>query len=282
MFRPMEVKGMKHIFIVMTFLLLSVFPSTILDAADNITASGCSVSNLGYLSDLAAEYEKRTGKKVFVRGGGSLVGLDDLQQGKVDFAASCRPKAHDDPEEIEFIQVAWDALVFIVHKTNPVSDISIPNVKAIYYGEITNWKQLNGKDLPIKLLIARTKKGLNGVWSSVNEMLLKEKKYVDLPHAIHLASPAVTEQMVEETPGGFATTGFTSGRKRDVKMLKVNGVTPTKQNIVNGRYPMKRPLFLVIPKDPKPEVKAFIDFTLSKSGQQFIDSLGVVSLTSIK
>ena len=97
-----------------------------------------------------------------------------------------------------------------------------------------------------------------------------------------LASSAIVEQMVEDTPGGFATTGFSSARKRDVKMLKVNGVTPEKANIINNKYPLKRPLFLLVPHKAKPAVKNFIDFVLSNKGQRFISSQGVVSLSDLK
>ncbi len=65
-------------------------------------------------------------------------------------------------------------------------------------------------------------------------------------------------------------------------MLKVDGVAPTAQNIVAGKYPMKRPLFLIIPAKPKAGVKKFVNFALSRQGQQFIKSLGVVPLSDIK
>jgi len=90
------------------------------------------------------------------------------------------------------------------------------------------------------------------------------------------------EQMVEDTPEGFATTGFSSAKKRDVKMLRVNGVSPTFKNIVNNKYPLKRPLFILLPQNPKPEARKFVDFALSRVGQKFISSQGVVSLLDIK
>src|SRR5271169_3200973 len=106
-------------------ILLSVFflkaPSA---HSESITGSGCSVSNVGYLQELAKEYERQTGVKVLVRGGGTVVGIEDVRTGRVDFAASCRKKSSDDPADVDFIQVAWDALAFIVNKSNPVNDMS--------------------------------------------------------------------------------------------------------------------------------------------------------------
>src|SRR6266496_4404452 len=98
--------------------------------ADHLTASGCSVSNVGYLTELAKEYERRTGVKIFVRGGGTIIGIEDVRSGNVDFAASCRGRTGGDPANIRFVQVAWDALVFIVHKLNPVDDMALDDMRA--------------------------------------------------------------------------------------------------------------------------------------------------------
>jgi phosphate transport system substrate-binding protein len=213
---------------------------------------------------------------------GTIGGVEDLRTGKVDFAASCRPRRAGDPENIQYIQVAWGALVFITHKSNKVSNISLDQVRAIYAGQITNWKQLNGDDAPIKIFIAKGKAGLSGVESSLIEMVLKGKDPVQTPHTTSLPSSAFAEQTVEKTPEGFATTGFPSAEKRAVKILKVDGVYPSMKTIRNNRYPLKRPLFIMVPQSPKPEVKKFVDFVLSKEGQMFISSSGVISLLDLK
>lgn len=251
-------------------------------AADFISGSGCSVSNIGYLSDVAKEYERRTGVKVLVRGGGSVVGIEDLRNGKVDFAAACRARAASDPIDIQFVQVAWDALVFIVHPSNPVTSITKENIRAILENRISDWKELGWQKAPIKIFLSRSKQGLSGVEASTNQLILSGKKPAETGQTVFLASTGIVEQMVERTPEGFAVTGFTSGRKRNVKMLKVNGVSPTAANIISGRYPFRRPLFLLLPKKPKPEVQKFVDYILSKDGQQYLKSLNVVSLRDIK
>ena len=65
-------------------------------------------------------------------------------------------------------------------------------------------------------------------------------------------------------------------------MLNVNGVSPTKGNIISGRYPLRRPLYIVIANDAKPEVRKFVDYVLSKKGQRVIASYGMVSLREVK
>ncbi len=249
---------------------------------DYLTISGCSISDVGYLKALAREYERRTGVKVFVRGGGSVVGSEDLKSGKVDLAASCMVPDSHDSGEIVCVQVAWDALVFIVHPSNPLDNISLDTVRSIYAGKITNWSQLHGAPARIKVFISRTKTGLSGVEASTKALVLNGKDPVESPNTFFAASSGIVEQLVEETPAGFATTGITSARKRNVKLLKVNGVAPTNKAIIQNRYPLKRPLYLLVPASSGPEVKRFVDFVLSREGQQFLKSQNVISLRDIK
>jgi phosphate transport system substrate-binding protein len=267
---------------ILVFLAASVFLQGDAHAGDYLTGSGCSVSNVGYLSDLAREYERRRGIKVFVRGGGSVVGIEDLRRGKVDFAAACRGREEGDPEKIQFVQVAWDVLVFIVHKSNPVDNISLEQVREIYSGRLHNWRQLKGPDMAIRTFLARPKKGLSGVEASISSMVLKGRKPGESDNIVAVASSAIVEQMVEDTPAGFATSGYASARKRDVKMLKVDGVAPTFRDITANRYPLRRPLFILVSKHPEAPVQKFLDFVTGKEGQQFIRSQGVVPVMDLK
>jgi phosphate transport system substrate-binding protein len=267
---------------VLTLILCLFFPHVSAGAAETLTGSGCSVSTAGYLVDLAKEYEKETGVKMHIMGGGSLRGLTDLGASSVDFAASCKGPTRQDPPDQEFIRVAWDALVFIVHKSNPVSDITPEKVHDIYEGNITNWKQLGGLNLPIKSFISTTQ-GMGGIGQSLTNTVMKGKPVTPKGnYSMQASSVAIWEQLVEKTPEGFTTTGFSSARKRNVKMLKVNGVSPTKANIISDKYPLRRPLYIVLKKDARPETKRFLEYVLSKKGQSLISSYGMVSLSEVK
>lgn len=265
------------ILLLLAYLIASPLPAV---AQGTLTGSGCSVSVPGYLTDLAKDYEKETGVKVLVLGGGSVRGLTDLKEGRMDFAASCKSKSADDPEDFEYITASWDALVFIVHKSNPIASVTPQQVRDIYDGKIDNWKQLGGPDLN---LISILSKGRGGVEDSLRTMILNGQRPLQQKNStMQASSPAIWEQLVEEMREGFASTGFGSARKRNVKMLKVNGVAPTRENIISGKYPYRRPLFLVIRKNAKPEARKFVDFVLSKKGQKLISSYGMPSLADIK
>lgn len=249
---------------------------------ESLKASGCSVSVLGYLNELAKQYERKTGVSVFVRSGGSVLGLEELKTGAVDFAASCRGAIPDDPEGIEFIQVAWDALVFIVHPSNPVDTITIEQARGINFGSIRRWTELGGRDAAIKLFLSRPRKGLSGVESTTRSLILGNKRPHETSDTTAVASTGIVEQMVEKTPDGFAVTGYSSAIRRKVKMLKVSGVAPNKQTIAAGKYPFRRPLYFVVAKSQSEELKKFVDYALSAEGQEFIGSLGIITLKEVK
>lgn len=268
--------------IVVAAALLSGLGSTPPVRADPLVASGCSVSNVGYLTNLAKDYERLMGQSILVRGGGSVLGLEDLRSGKTDFAASCRGREMGDPDDVEFIPVAWDALVFIVHPSNPLASISLGEAQGIYEGLIRDWGQLRGPAGPIDLLVSRPQQGLSGVESSTKSLVLAGKAPVVTPGTTTLASTGIVEQIVEKSPAAFAITGFSSARKRQVKMLALNGVAPTKENIIAKKYPFLRPLYLVVPRSAKPGVREFVGFALGRKGQELISSYGIVALRDIK
>ncbi len=268
-------------YILFVIIGLAVSTSSVFSSG-SLTGSGCSVSVPGYLTDLARDYEKLTGVSVLVLGGGSVRGLTDLAEGRTDFAASCQSKTSDDPEDFEYITASWDALVFIVNKSNPMNSITPQQVRDIYEGRINNWKELGGRNLNL-ISVITTPKGFGGIGEALEKYLLEGKRPQKQKNStMQASSVAIWEQLIEDMPEGFASTGFGSARRRNVKMLKVNGVAPTKENIISGKYPYQRPLFIVIKKNSRPEVRNFVDFVLSKRGQKLISSYGMPSLTDRK
>ena len=268
--------------ILISVIVCGLFVRPPCSSAATLTGSGCSVSTVGYLNDLSKEYEKETGVRMHIIGGGSLSGLTALGTQKVDFAASCLGPSPGNARGYRYVRVAWDALVFIVHKSNPVNNITPEKVADIYSGAITNWKQLGGKNAQIKSFIS-VAGSMGGIGESLSKMVLKGREVTpERNSSIQASSVAIWEQLVEKTPEGFASTGFSSAKKRNVKMLKVNGVSPTKQNIMTDKYPLRRPLYIVVPKNPQPEVKKFVEYVLGRKGQSLIKSYGMVSLSEAR
>jgi phosphate transport system substrate-binding protein len=171
--------------------------------------------------------------------------------------------------------VAWDALSVIVHKDNKVSDISLQQIKDLYKGKITNWSQLGGENQPIDLYIRKGK--ISGVGATIRELVFKN--YTEDFIATHtMPSSGPLEKAIEKNSAGIGITGISSARRRDIKILKLDGIAPTYEQISDGKYALYRPLYLVTPlaSNVKPEVMDFHRFVMSEEGKAVMRKVGTV------
>ncbi len=238
---------------------------------------GCGVSKKAFMSALVSAYEKKSGIKIQLEGGGATRGIVDVVEGKADMGGTCRhvlPR----PEErgVKLVPVGWDALVVLVHPSNTVRNLSLDQLKDIYTGKITNWKQVGGAERKI-LVVARSGR-ISGVGRMFRELVFKNPDQDFTPHAKIVEESAGVEQDVEKEPGAIAVSGVCSAQKRAVKLVQVNGKAPTHENIEDGSYLLYRPLYLVTKLQPPDEVQKFVAFALSDEGQAVIAGEGTVNL----
>ena len=238
--------------------------------------AGCGITKKAFMAELAKAYEKKTGIKIKLQGGGATKGIRNATKGAIHIGGACRASIEKHPEERGAYQVpvAWDALVVIVNKNNPVENITFDQLKGLYLGKITNWKQLGGRDAPVDLYIRRGK--VSGVGRTLRELVFANfeqnfhGKYV-------MKSSGPLEKGVVNNLNGVATTGVSSAKRRDVKILKLEGHAPSFENIKNGNYMLYRPLYLVTQGSKSDKrVKDFISFTLSREGRKIIRKAGTV------
>jgi phosphate transport system substrate-binding protein len=260
-----------------TAFLLTV--GTMLPASAEQTVinwAGCGISKKAFMKELAAAYEKRTGIKVTINGGGATKGIRNAAAGNIDIGGACRASIESDPRErnAHQIPVAWDALVVIVNKKNPVDSITFEQLQKIYRGQITNWKELGGPDAPLELYVRRGK--LSGVGRTLRELVFANfDQEFKATYVVKSSGPL--EKGIVKNINGIGVTGISSAKRRDVKILKLNGKAPTYENIKRGHYVLYRPLYLVIRvgnKDKK--VRDFIRFAVSREGQEVIRRQGTV------
>jgi len=254
--------------------VLTASPSS----AKTLNWAGCGITKKAFMTALADAFEQRTGDAIELRGGGATRGIQATASGETDFGGSCRPAMAGDPlEDVRMVQVAWDALVVITHPSNPVKDISGKELQKVFQGRITNWKALGGPDQFI--LVGYRSKELSGVGYSFRELGFRDATGAgQFTKGIGRASSGPLELAVENLPNAIAVTGASSARKREVKLLKVNGVEASAGNIAAGRYSFYRPLYLTVPRNPAPEVETFVEFALSDEGQAIIREEGTVNL----
>ena len=253
-------------------------------SAEELTWTGCGITKLAFMEEVAKAYEAKTGIATKITGGGATKGIRAAAAGTSDMGGTCRhwlrsADGQINPEEknAKLVQVAWDALVAIAHPSNPVENVSVAQLKQIYDGEITNWSQVGGPDKPIALITREGK--YSGVGHMFRMMVFGDQEYEFKARSLKVKSTGPLEKDVEKIAGALGMDGISSARKREVKFLSLDGVAPTKENIASGKYPLFRPLYLAISADKaRPETQAFIDFILSPEGQQIISNQGTVNL----
>ncbi|MCK5722190.1 MAG: phosphate ABC transporter substrate-binding protein [Gammaproteobacteria bacterium] len=255
------------------FFLVNV---QVVSAAETLQWAGCGISKKAFMKEMAKAYTKKTGIKVKLSGGGATKGIRKAAKGTIHIGGACRVSLERHPEERDAYQipVAWDALVAFVNKDNPVDNITFAQLHNIYLGKITNWKQLGGKNAPIELFIRRGK--MSGVGRTLRELVFANYDQ-EFKATYVVKSSGPVEKGVLKNKNGFGVSGISSAKKRDLKLLKLDGKAPTYENIKNGSYALYRPLYLVIKRGNKtPLVRDFIKYAVSKEGQAIIRKQGTV------
>lgn len=243
---------------------------------NSIIWAGCGITKKAFMKELSAAYQTKTGVKVKLQGGGATRGIRDTAALKVDMGGSCRmslPETDKSEMHATLHPVAWDALAIIVHKTNPVNSLSTAQIKNIYLGKVTNWKQVGGPDAPLKLYARRG--NISGVGYAVRQYVFQDGSVeFKTPNLVKSSGPL--EKAVEKDPLAMGITGVSSARKRNVKVIGFDGKTPTYENVRDGQYGLYRPLYLVTAPTPSSKVKQFISFAQSREGRQILRDNGTV------
>jgi phosphate transport system substrate-binding protein len=227
--------------------------------------------------------EKNPEEFIAVTGGGSGTGLSSLISGTCDIAMSSR---NIKEKEVELarqkgikpyeIEVALDGLTVVVNPKNPVSKLTIDELAAIFTDKIGNWKDVGGKSTSIVILSREVNSGTHVYFK---EHVLRKNdpnsKEEFAPRALLLSSSQAIADEVAQNPDaiGYYGMGYISKKQKPIliaKDKKSEYVLPTIQNVINGKYPISRPLFLYTNGQPQGLVKKFVDFVLSKEGQDIV------------
>lgn len=261
--------------IVSSLVPLASYANT--EPAETLNWVGCGISKKAYVTDLAKAFSEKTGIQINIQGGGATKGIREVVKGEADLGGSCRYALPEDPREslVGLEPVAWDALAVIVHKDNPLDDISLEQVSKIFAGEITNWKQLGGADAPIEVFTRKSK--FSGVGRTFRKLVYADFDF-ELASTRSFKSSGPLEKTLIESPHAIAITGISSARLRDVKILKLNGIEPSVANLRSGEYLLYRPLYLTYNanSDKIDSVKKFISFCHSVEGRNIMKANGTL------
>jgi phosphate transport system substrate-binding protein len=262
-----------------------------------VTWTGCDISKMGFMLELADTYGKQNNIQFALSDAGATRGVRDVVKGDVHLGGSCRlplsrrnSATKEEKEGISLerdsllIPMGWDALVVIVHKDNPASNISVNELKKILKGEITSWESLkdsNGKTGKFNFY-TRTGK-MSGVGRTLRQTIFDNTHEDFTQTAIYKESSSVIEMAIENDVNGIAVTGYSSAKKRaGLKALALNGHENSMKNLAAGKYPIYRVLLLTIMKESlkDPDIRDFILYAKSRDASKVIENAGTLPFSS--
>jgi phosphate transport system substrate-binding protein len=227
--------------------------------------------------------QKNPTEFIAVTGGGSGTGISSLISGTCDVTMSSR---NIKDKEISLakqkginpyeIKVALDGLAVVVNPKNPVSKLTVDQLAQIFTGKITNWKEVGGEDKKIVILSREVNSGTHVYFK---EHVLRKgnpnSKEEFAPSALLLSSSqAIADEVAGNSAAiGYYGMGYISNKQKPIMVAKDEKQefeAPTIENVVNGKYPISRPLLLYTNGEPQGLIKKFIDFCLSNEGQDIV------------
>ncbi|MDM7528428.1 phosphate ABC transporter substrate-binding protein PstS family protein [Lacticaseibacillus paracasei] len=260
-------------------LLISACNSSSQQSGESITAVGSSA--LQPLVEAAGEqYQtEHLGAFINVQGGGSGTGLSQIQQGAVDIGNSdlfAEEKAGIKAKALVDHKVAVVGIAPIVNPKVGVKNVSMAQLQKIFLGEITNWQQLGGKNVPI-VLVNRAQG--SGTRATFEKWVMQGKQPMA---AQEQDSTGMVRQIVGSTPGAISYVAF-SYIDKTVQGLSVDGVAPTDANVTTNQWRIWSYEHMYTKGQPKGLTKKFLSYVMSPAIQKkLVLKMGYVPMTQMK
>lgn len=220
--------------------------------------------------------------EIDVHGGGSNLGITALLEGKADIAAASRAMKAEEIRKFKQrtgaaprrLVVALDGIAVYVHETNPVTRLTVDQLRGVLTGKLTNWNQVGGANRQIHIY-NRDKNSGTRVY--MREHVLKGKAFAK--GAMDVSSTALITTCVSRNPRGIGYGGVAYAENARLIRLAADGDDaghwPSRDEVASGKYPLSRPLhFYVNPKAIDADLQAFIDWVLSEQGQRVVTFVG--------
>lgn len=206
-----------------------------------------------------------------VQGGGSSTGIYAARQGAADLGASSRELVAAEKDLVE-IPIAYDGIAVIVHPSNPITDLTLEQLRQIFQGRLKDWGALGLKPHPIHLI---TREEGSGTREAFEHLVMGQAEIT--PAALVQDSNGSVRELVAGDPYslGYISVGLVDGR---VKAVAIDGISPTPENIKNRTYELVRRFLLVSRTPPAGLGKAFVEFILSHQGQKILEAEGLVGM----
>jgi len=223
---------------------------------------------------------------VTVQGGGSGTGINQVASGAVNIGNSDVPSAdklEDEQLASELVdnKVAGIAFGIVVNEDVDVEDLTVEQIQKIFSGEITNWKDVGGKDLAINVV---NRPASSGTRNTFEKTIMKDVKINDSIGTNQDSNGAV-EKSITSTSGSIsylAMSYMVEGKDTALKTIKIDGAEPTTENVVNGSYPLWAYQYMVTKGEPEGAVKSFIDFMVSDEFAAKAGEMGYIPMSELQ
>lgn len=225
---------------------------------------------------------------VAVTGGGSGTGIAALINGTTDICAASREIKDKEKElarkrgvEAKEVIVARDGIAVVVNPKNSIKEIGMQNLAQIFTGATTRWNQLDGSDDEILVF---SRESSSGTYVFFQEHVLKNKDYTPKAKLMPATSAIIESVSSDKGAIGYVGLGYAIAAGDKVKILAIKvdanspAVMPSDQTVINGSYPVARPLYLYVSNKASQNATAFVDFCLSDAGQAIVRESGYVAV----
>jgi phosphate transport system substrate-binding protein len=220
------------------------------------------------LNELAAALQTQNPNLlVEVQGGGTTIGWDELRAGRVEMAAlSHWDETQPVPEDVQLIPVARDGIAVIVHPRNPISNVTSLQLRALFGGEVLDWRGLGGIEGEPQIVSREDGSGTRAAF----EARVMGGQRVTLNALVMPTTTAVVDYVAAHPLAvGYASMSAVDER---VRVVPVEGMAPTKADAQTGAYYLARTLYLAAEAPFSPAVRTVVDFAGSAAGQKILES----------
>ena len=239
-----------------------------------VTISGS--TSVGPLAEkLAMKYEEENDVKIEINQIGSSAGISNAINDVSQIGMASRDlKQEEKDSDLQELIIAYDGIVVVTHPSNPIKNLTMEQVKQIFTGEVTNWKELGGEDMEIVVVSREDGSGSRDAFQEI---------------VGYQSGQLIKNAIVASGNGNIKTTvamnkhavGFISFEYIDesVSALSINGVEAKAENVLAGQYELSRPFLFVHKEDVSEAAKQFMAFILTPEGQKVVESAGAIPIT---